>query len=46
VQAARSVQQYLIPKHLPVTPGLNIESAYRLATEVGGDFFQVLPDRS
>jgi serine phosphatase RsbU (regulator of sigma subunit) len=44
VQAARSVQQYLIPDHLPNTPGLRIESEYLPAREVGGDFFQVLPD--
>lgn len=44
VQAARGVQQYLIPEHLPNTPGLKIESEYRPAREVGGDFFQVLPD--
>jgi hypothetical protein len=44
VQAARSVQQYLIPEQLPPTPGLAIESEYRPAHEVGGDFFQVLPD--
>jgi sigma-B regulation protein RsbU (phosphoserine phosphatase) len=42
--AARSVQQYLIPEHLPPTPGLEIESQYLPAREVGGDFFQVLPD--
>jgi phosphoserine phosphatase RsbU/P len=44
VQAARSVQQFLIPEHLPSTPGLSIESEYRPAREVGGDFFQVLPN--
>ncbi len=44
VQAARDVQQYLIPAELPQTPGLRIESEYRPAREVGGDFFQVLPD--
>lgn len=44
VQAARNVQQYLIPEHLPPTPGLVIESEYRPAREVGGDFFQVLPN--
>lgn len=43
VQAARNVQRYLIPEHLPPTPGLSIESAYRPSREVGGDFFQVLP---
>ena len=43
VQAARDVQQYLIPERLPLTPGLAIESVYRPSREVGGDFFQVLP---
>ncbi|HWG22309.1 MAG TPA: SpoIIE family protein phosphatase [Terracidiphilus sp.] len=42
VQAARNVQQYLIPDHLPHIPGLAISSEYRPAREVGGDFFQVL----
>lgn len=41
--AARNVQQYLIPEHLPETPGLTIASEYLPAREVGGDFFQVLP---
>jgi serine phosphatase RsbU (regulator of sigma subunit) len=44
--AARNVQQYLIPEHLPATPGLAIESEYRPAHEVGGDFFQVLPQKT
>ncbi len=43
VHAARDVQQYLIPAHLPATPGFSIESEYRPSREVGGDFFQVLP---
>jgi hypothetical protein len=43
IHAARDVQQYLIPAHLPATPGFSIESEYRPAREVGGDFFQVLP---
>jgi len=46
IMAAQKVQQYLIPEHLPHTPGLAIESEYRPAREVGGDFFQVLPDSS
>jgi len=46
VQAARNVQQYLIPEQLPNTPGLTIESEYRPAKEVGGDFFQVLPSET
>jgi hypothetical protein len=43
IHAARDVQQYLIPAHLPATPGFSIESEYRPSREVGGDFFQVLP---
>ncbi len=43
IHAARDVQQYLIPAHLPATPGFTIESEYRPSREVGGDFFQILP---
>jgi hypothetical protein len=43
MQAARRVQQYLIPAELPATPGFAIKSEYLPAREVGGDFFQVLP---
>jgi len=42
--SARSVQQYLIPNRLPNTPGLELRCEYRPALEVGGDFFQVIPD--
>jgi hypothetical protein len=42
--SAREIQQYLIPEHLPPTPGLAIQSVYHPSREVGGDFFQVLPD--
>lgn len=41
--AARSVQQYLIPKQLPDLPGFDIHCEYRPALEVGGDFFQIVP---
>jgi len=44
MMAAREVQQYLIPDHLPSTPGFEIDSQYLPAREVGGDFFQVLPN--
>jgi serine phosphatase RsbU (regulator of sigma subunit) len=44
MQAAREIQQYLIPDKLPPTPGLTIRSVYHPSREVGGDFFQVLPD--
>lgn len=41
--AARSIQLLLIPATAPSTPGFTVESVYVPATEVGGDFFQVLP---
>jgi hypothetical protein len=44
MESAREIQQYLIPEKLPPTPGLDIRSVYQPSREVGGDFFQVLPD--
>jgi serine phosphatase RsbU (regulator of sigma subunit) len=41
-EAAREVQQQLVTAP-PATPGFRIEAAYRPATQVGGDFFRVLP---
>jgi phosphoserine phosphatase RsbU/P len=41
-EAAREVQQQLVTA-LPATPGFRIEAAYRPATQVGGDFYRVLP---
>jgi serine phosphatase RsbU (regulator of sigma subunit) len=46
VKQAQEVQQVLIPEQLPKVPGLTIESEYRPAREVGGDFFQILPHPS
>jgi hypothetical protein len=43
IEQARSVQKVLIPEELPQVPGLSIESEYRPAREVGGDFFQIIP---
>ncbi|MHB1958178.1 MAG: PP2C family protein-serine/threonine phosphatase [Acidobacteriaceae bacterium] len=43
LEAARSMQSLLVPATLPVTPGFTVESVYLPASEVGGDFFQVLP---
>jgi hypothetical protein len=43
LEAARSVQQVLIPEELPAIPGFNLQSVYKPAGDVGGDFFQVLP---
>lgn len=43
--AARTVQAQLIPENPPDTPGFLAESVYLPASEVGGDFFQVLPGK-
>jgi len=43
LEAGRAMQQVLLGADLPAIPGLHVESAYRPASEVGGDFFQVLP---
>jgi hypothetical protein len=41
MQAARAVQQVIIPEALPSVPGFNLEGVYKPAGEVGGDFFQI-----
>ena len=46
VKQAQEVQRVLIPEELPHVPGLTIESEYRPAREVGGDFFQIIPNAS
>jgi hypothetical protein len=46
LEAAREVQRVMVPEDLPHIPGYSIESVYRPAAEVGGDFFQVIPLRS
>ena len=43
MRAARAVQQVIIPEAVPSVPGFVIESIYKPAGEVGGDFFQILP---
>jgi hypothetical protein len=43
LEAARTLQQVLIPETLPSIPGLDISIAYHPAQEVGGDFYQILP---
>jgi serine phosphatase RsbU (regulator of sigma subunit) len=40
---ARAVQQVLIPDAIPSFHGFSIESVYKPAGEVGGDFFQIIP---
>jgi hypothetical protein len=42
LQNARIVQQVLIPADIPAVPGFAIESVYKPAGEVGGDFFQIV----
>lgn len=42
-EAARQVQLVLLPDQLDECPGLRVESYYRPASEVGGDFFQQIP---
>jgi hypothetical protein len=43
IRQAQHVQQVLIPENSPTIAGLSIESEYRPAREVGGDFFQIIP---
>jgi hypothetical protein len=45
MEAARTVQQILIPNEIPAIPGFAIGCVYQPAGHVGGDFFQVLPIR-
>ena len=46
LEAARSVQQVLIPEEIPTIPGFTIQCVYKPAGQVGGDFFQILPIES
>src|ERR1035441_3290594 len=43
LEAARAVQQVLVPEEIPAIPGFLIQSVYKPAGQVGGDFFQILP---
>lgn len=40
-EAARTVQQLLIPEVAPPVPGFRIESVYKPSRQVGGDFFYI-----
>ncbi len=44
--AAREVQRAMVPEALPTIPGYHIESIYRPAAEVGGDFFRSISLKS
>ena len=39
--AAKSVQELMIPRESPLTPGFHVDTVYTPATEVGGDFFHI-----
>jgi hypothetical protein len=41
-EAARAVQQVLIPAEMPAVAGFQIQAVYKPASEVGGDFYQVV----
>lgn len=42
LEAAREIQQRLVPSRLPKLPGYTLAAAYLPAQEVGGDFYQIL----
>jgi hypothetical protein len=44
VKQAQEVQQVILPEEHTSIPGFEVESEYRPAMEVGGDFFQVIPN--
>jgi hypothetical protein len=43
IKQAAEVQQVILPESRTVYPGLLIETEYRAARQVGGDFFQIIP---
>jgi hypothetical protein len=43
LEAARQVQNLLLPEAIPQIEGFAIDCVYRPADAVGGDFFQILP---
>jgi serine phosphatase RsbU (regulator of sigma subunit) len=43
VKQAQEIQQVIVPQAMTSYPGLTIQSEYRPAREVGGDFFQIIP---
>jgi hypothetical protein len=43
LEAARTIQHVLIPEEIPAIPGFALQSVYKPAGQVGGDFFQILP---
>jgi phosphoserine phosphatase RsbU/P len=43
LEAARSMQEVMLPQQIGPTPGFAIEAVYIPAQEVGGDFFRLFP---
>lgn len=43
IKSAQEVQQVLVPEDVPAIPSFSIASIYKPATELGGDFYQVIP---
>ncbi len=43
IKQAAEVQQVILPESRTVYPGLLIETEYRAARQIGGDFFQIIP---
>ena len=46
VKQAQEVQQVILPEARLALQGLTIDSEYRPAREVGGDFFQIIPHQT
>ena len=44
VEQAGELQRVIVPTKVPQVPGLLIQSEYRPSLQVGGDFFQVIPE--
>lgn len=43
IDAANRIQAALLPVHAPAVSGASVSSHYRAATEIGGDYFDFLP---
>lgn len=43
LEQAKEVQLLLMPDHAPQVPGYRVEGTYLPASQVGGDFYQLLP---
>lgn len=43
IRNAQELQKLLVPESLPSLPFLVLDSVYKPAMEVGGDFFQIIP---